>query len=195
MNKSSQKLISFTLPSGFRGRPSWFVQLWWFVQNTLFRLSPQILYPWRRFLLRLFGASVGDGVLVRPSVRITYPWKVRIGDYSWLGDDVVLYSLGEIVIGRNTVISQRSYLCAGGHDYLQPTFDIYASSIRVGDGVWLATDVFVAPGVCIGDDSVVGARSSVFSNLPSGMVCYGAPARPIKTRYSGEISIAQDILS
>ena len=104
MNKSSQKLISFTLPSGFRGRPSWFVQLWWFVQNTLFRLSPQILYPWRRFLLRLFGASVGDGVLVRPSVRITYPWKVRIGDYSWLGDDVVLYSLGEIVIGRNTVI-------------------------------------------------------------------------------------------
>ena len=63
---------------------------------------------------------------------------------------------------------------------MQPTFDIYASSIRVGDGVWLATDVFVAPGVCIGDDSVVGARSSVFSNLPSGMVCYGAPAQAVE---------------
>jgi len=133
----------------------------------------------------MFGAKVGAGVLLRPSVRITYPWKVVIGDNSWLGDDVVLYSIGKISIGHDTVISQRCYLCAGGHDYGRNTFDIYAGPIQVGDGVWLATDVFVAPGILIGDDTVVGARSSVFNDLPPGMVCFGTPARPIKARSTG----------
>ena len=70
-----QDLKSFVLPPNFRGRPAWFVQLWWIVQATLFRCSPQALYGWRRFLLRLFGAQVGRGVIIRPTVEITYPWK------------------------------------------------------------------------------------------------------------------------
>src|SRR5690349_13552741 len=102
-----QDLAQFRLPAAFRGRPGWFVQLWWIVQATLFGCSPQFMFGWRRMLLRLFGARVGDGVLVRPSARITYPWKVRIGAHSWIGDNAVLYSLGEIEVGTNAVISQR----------------------------------------------------------------------------------------
>ena len=177
-----QNLAKFRLPQGFRGRSAWFVQLWWFVQETLFRWSPQAMYPWRRFLLRLFGATIGAGVLLRPTVRITYPWKVTIGEQSWIGDDVILYSLGEIVIGSNCVVSQRSYLCTGSHDFRKPEFPIFSRSIVVEDQAWLAADVFVGPGVRIGRGAVIGARSSVFSDQPAGMLCLGNPARPRRSR-------------
>ncbi|RMD59057.1 colanic acid biosynthesis acetyltransferase WcaF, partial [Candidatus Parcubacteria bacterium] len=105
-----------------------------------------------------------------------------IGDYTWIGDDVVLYSLGEIEIGSHTVISQKSYICTGSHDFSRVTFDIYALPIRIGSEVWIATDVFVAPGVTIGDGTVVGARSTVLHDLPPGMVCFGSPAKPVRPR-------------
>lgn len=140
------------------------------------------MYGWRRFLLRLFGAQIGKKALIRPSVNVTYPWKLKIGDYSWIGDNVVLYTLGNIEIGSHTVISQRSYICTGSHDYTSPTFDIYTKAIHIGDQVWIAADVFVAPGVTIGDGAVVGLRSTVLHDLPSGMVCYGNPAKPIRPR-------------
>ena len=102
-----QLLNTFKLPENFRGKNAFVVQLWWIVQGTFFRMSPQFLYGFRNFLLRLFGAKIGKKVIIRPTVKITYPWKVSIGDYSWIGDDVVLYSLGEIEIGKNVVISQK----------------------------------------------------------------------------------------
>ncbi|MEN8669496.1 MAG: colanic acid biosynthesis acetyltransferase WcaF, partial [Ketobacter sp.] len=105
-----QDLNSFKLKPGERGRSAWIVQLWWIVQPVLFGMSPQFMFGWRRFLLRLFGARIGKGVLIRPSARITYPWKIEIGDYSWIGDNTMLYSLGLISIGRNVVVSQSSYL-------------------------------------------------------------------------------------
>lgn len=177
-----QYLYKFKLPPNFRGKPGWYVQLWWIVQDTLFRWSPQFMYGWRRFLLKLFGAKIGKDVIIRPTAKVTFPWKVKIGDYSWIGDDVVLYSLGEIEIGNNVVISQRSYICTGSHDYTKIDFPIFAKKITIEDEVWLATDVFVAPGVRIGRGTVVGARSSVFKDLPPGKVCIGNPAKPIKDR-------------
>lgn len=183
MNKKKiQDLAKFSVPQGFRGRGAAYVQLWWMVQASLFRWSPQFAYGWRAFLLRMFGASVGKGTVIRPSVTVTYPWKVTIGDRAWIGDDAVLYSLGEISIGKDSVVSQRSYLCAGDHDYSSPDFPIRGPAIRVGNEVWIATDVYVGPGVTIGDGVVVGARSSVFRELPPGMVCVGSPCRPLKER-------------
>ncbi|OKH22667.1 putative colanic acid biosynthesis acetyltransferase [Chroogloeocystis siderophila] len=182
MDYQIQNLKEFRLPHNFRGKPGWYVQLWWLVQSTLFGLSPQFMYAWRRWLLKAFGATVGQKVLIRPTARITYPWKVQIGDYSWIGDDVVLYSLGDIAIGNNVVISQRSYLCAASHDYNSSSFDIFAKPVRIEDEVWLATNVFVAPGVTIGKGAVVGACSSVFRSLPSMMICTGCPAQPLRRR-------------
>lgn len=177
-----QDLGQFRVPRGFRGRSPLIVQLWGLVQATLFRRSPKICFGWRRFLLRIFGARIGRGVLVRPTAEITYPWKVFIGDYSWIGDAVVLYSLGEITIGAHTVISQRSYLCAATHAIEDILFTQYAKPIHVGSECWIATDVFVSPGISIGDGTVVGARSTVLHDLPAGMVCHGYPARPVRPR-------------
>jgi len=139
-------------------------------------------------LLRLFGATIGKGVIVRPSVTTPYPWKLNIGDYSWIGDDVVLYSFAEITIGKDAVVSQKSYLCAGTHDYRSPTFDMQASPIVIEDEVWVAADVFVAPGVTIGKGAVVGSRSSVFTNLPEMMICMGSPARPVRSRLKNKLA-------
>lgn len=180
--KKYQALLLFKLPKNFRGRAGWFVQLWWLVQTIFFKTSPQFLYGWRRFLLRLFGAKIGKKVIIRPSVTITYPWKVKIGDYSWIGDNVELYSLGEIEIGNNVVISQKSYLCAASHDYTKDDFPIFSQKITIEDQCWLATDVYIAPGITVGKGTVVGARSSVFKDLPSGKICVGSPAQVIKDR-------------
>jgi putative colanic acid biosynthesis acetyltransferase WcaF len=177
-----QDLSRFRLPPNFRGRSAVAVQLWWLVQSTLFRWSPQFAYGFRNSILRFFGAKVGQDVVIRPTVTLTYPWKISIGDHAWVGDDAVLYSLGEIVIGANAVVSQRSYLCAADHDHTQVDFPIRSRKITIGAQVWLGADVFVAPGITIGEGAVIGARSSVFKDMPAGMICYGYPCVPVKKR-------------
>ena len=158
-----------------RGRSSWFILLWWLVQAIAFPISPHNFNGFRRFVLRLFGAKIGQGVLIRPTARFTYPWKVEIGDYSWIGDDVVLYSLEPIHIGCHCVISQKSYLCTGSHDIQDAAFALKTAGISIGNGVWIAADCFIAPGVKIGANAVIGTRSSVFSNIPAQQVCWGTP--------------------
>ena len=177
-----QKLKLYKNPEGLRGRGAMTVQLWWLVQATLFRLSPQFLYGWRRCILRAFGAKIGKRVIIRPTVKVTYPWKLSIEDDVWIGDDVVLYTLDEIKIKRNSVVSQRSYICTGTHDYLAEDFAMVTLPVFLGEGVWLATDVFVAPGVKVGDNCVVGARSSVFKDLAPDYIYHGSPALPVKRR-------------
>lgn len=183
---SLQRLNTFSIPKGFRGKSALICQLWWICQDTLFRLSPQALYGWRRFLLRLFGARIGKSVIIRPTVRVTYPWKLIIGDYAWIGDNVELYNLGQIQIGSHSVISQRSYLCTGSHDYQSTDFAIYSRDIVVEDSCWIATDVFIAPGVRVGTGAVIGARSSLFENAAPGCIYIGNPARNKRFRFTQE---------
>jgi putative colanic acid biosynthesis acetyltransferase WcaF len=177
-----QQMDRFHVPPGFRGRSKVFVQLWWLVQSTLFAMSPQFMYSWRAWLLKLFGAKIGKGTILRPSVKTPYPWKLTIGDHCHIGDDVQLYTYGEIEIGDCAVVSQRSYLCTGSHDYTSQTFDLIASKIVIGSEAWVATDVFVAPGVVIGHGAVIGARSSVFHDVPAGTIAVGTPARVVGKR-------------
>lgn len=177
-----QDLSKFSVPKDFRGRSKIIVQLWWITHSLFFTPSPQIFYGWRRFLLRLFGARIGNNVLIRAEVAITYPWKIEIGDNSWIGDDCVLYSLDKITIGKNVSIAHKVYFNTGGHNYQSETFDITGDSIVIEDECWITNDVYVAPGVTIGKGTVVGARSSVFKDLPGGKVCVGSPAKVIKDR-------------
>jgi len=114
-----QQLEHFRVPPGFRGRSKICVQLWWVVQATLFALSPQTMYGWRAWLLRLFGARVGKRTIIRPTVKIPYPWKLTIGTIPhWRrGASVHLWV---IEIGTGGGIS-ASYICTGSHDYTSPT--------------------------------------------------------------------------
>jgi putative colanic acid biosynthesis acetyltransferase WcaF len=177
-----QDLSLFKVPESFRGKSKIAIQIWWVVQATLFSWSPQFLYAWRVFLLRLFGAKIGRNVKIRSTVKITYPWKVKIGDYSWIGDDCMLYSLGDITIGSHVAIAHKVYLNTGGHEYNKKTFDIFFKPLVIEDQCWITTDVYVAPGVTIGKGTIVSARSTVLKDLPAGKICVGTPAIPIKDR-------------
>jgi putative colanic acid biosynthesis acetyltransferase WcaF len=176
MTLELQDLTKFRVPRGFRGRSGIIVLLWQLAQATLFGMSPQPFYAWRRALLRLFGAKIGRQVIVRPTARITYPWKIEIGDFSWIGDRVELYSLDRITIGSNSVVSQQSYLCTATHDIHDIAFSYITAPIVIGDQAWVAADVFVAPGVTIGGGAVVGMRSTVLKDVPASMVAFGSPA-------------------
>ncbi|MBW4652409.1 MAG: hormogonium polysaccharide biosynthesis acetyltransferase HpsU [Kaiparowitsia implicata GSE-PSE-MK54-09C] len=165
--------------SGFdRGRPGWLILLWWLVQAIAFPVTLHSMNGLRCNLLRLFGATIGRGVIIRPTARFTYPWKVTIGDYSWIGDDVVFYSLDTIQVGTHCVVSQKAYLCTGTHDIQDSAFGLVTGAIAIGNGAWLATDCFISPGVYIGSNAVIGARSMVLTDMPEQQVCWGSPCRP-----------------
>lgn len=156
--------------------------LWNIVYLLFFRYSPRPFHIWRAFLLRLFGAKIGRGVHVYPRAKIWAPWMVKIGDESGVADDVTLYSQAPINIGNRVVISQGTYVCTGTHDYMKRGFPLVALPIIIEDYAWVATQVFIHPGVTIGEGSVVGARSVVTKDTGRWMVCSGFPCKPIKER-------------
>ena len=159
--------------------------IWHIVWLLLFRPTPRILHPWRCFLLRLFGAKVGKAVHPYPSARVWAPWNLEMGDDSCLSEEVDCYCVDKIRIGANTTVSQYSFLCTASHDYAShdmPHMPLVSAPITIGSRVWIAADVFVGPGVHIGDGTVVTARSSVFGDLPEGVVARGNPAVPVRPR-------------
>jgi putative colanic acid biosynthesis acetyltransferase WcaF len=156
--------------------------LWMLLGRPAFRLSFHNWYALRRGLLRLFGSRVGQSVAIRPTVSVEVPWMVDIDDHATIGDYAILYSLGQIYVGKRTIISQYSHLCAGTHDQTDHRFPLLREPITVGDDVWIGADAFVGPGVCIGNLAVLGARSSAFKDLPAKKVCVGSPAKPVKER-------------
>lgn len=181
-----QDLSKFNVPPGFRGRNVAVVQLWWLCQATLFALSPQPFYGWRAALLRLFGAKIGKQVKVRSSSRFTYPWKVSIGDHSWIGDRAELYSLDAIEVGAHCCISQDCYIATSGHNTGALAFDYTNGKVIIEDEVWLASGVFVMPNLRICHGAVVGARSLVSKDVPGASIMMGSPARKIGIRTPNE---------
>ena len=162
-------------------------QVWNWVWMFFFRPSPRSLHAWRSFLLKLFGAKLGKGVHIYPGAKIWAPWNIDIGDYSGIADGVTLYSMDTIKIGKYSVISQGSHLCAGSHDYNSPNFQLYAKPITLGNNVWICAEAFISLGVNIPDGVVVGARSLVTKSiLEPWTVCAGNPAKRIGQRTRSE---------
>jgi len=156
--------------------------IWGWVWLLLYRPSPRPLHGWRRSLLRLFGARIGRSVHVYPSAKVWAPWNLEMEEHSCLADNVDCYCVAPIAIGAHATVSQYSYLCSASHDYTLPDLPLTSAPIVIGNGAWVAADVFVGPGVTIGEGAVVGARSSVFRNVEPWTVVAGNPARKIRDR-------------
>jgi putative colanic acid biosynthesis acetyltransferase WcaF len=154
----------------------------WGVAYPLFAWSPRPLWGWRRALLRLFGARIGRGVHIYPSVRIAVPWNLRIGDQTAVGDCAILYSLGPITIGERVTISQGAHLCAGTHDYRDPTMPLLKLPIVVAHEAWISADAFVGPGVQVGARAIVGARCVAMKDVAPAAIVVGNPARLLRWR-------------
>jgi len=158
--------------------------VWNVVQATLFRWSPRPFHWFRALLLRCFGADISSPtqVAIFPTARISFPWKLTLAPHSVIGPNVRIYNLTTITLQRGATVSQNCHLCAGTHDYNRWSMPLVTRPIVIGENAWLAADVFVGPGVTVGELCVVGARSVVMKDLPPRMVCAGQPCRPIKAR-------------
>lgn len=156
--------------------------LWRTVWVLLFRPSPQMFHGWRRFLLRLFGAKVGRGTVVYPTTQVWAPWNLNVGDHSCLSHFVDCYCVDKVNIGHKATVSQYSYLCTASHDYNDPAMPLITASITIENNAWVTADVFVGPGVTIGEGAVVGARSTVTKDIMPWTVVAGSPPKLVAHR-------------
>lgn len=154
----------------------------WAAAKVLFRLSPRPFFSFRSSLLRLFGAEIGRNVHIYSSANIYMPWNLRVGDWAAVGEWVLIYNLGPIVVGSKATISHRAHLCAGTHDYLDPSLPLLTPGITVCDQAWICADAFIGPGVRVGEGAVVGARAVVTKDVLPWTVVAGNPSRVIKKR-------------
>jgi putative colanic acid biosynthesis acetyltransferase WcaF len=136
----------------------------------------------RSLVLRLFGAKVGIGVVLKPGLRVKYPWFLSIGDHSWIGEDVWIDNLTKVTIGTNACISQGVYLCTGSHDWSDPAFGLLVQAITIEDGAWVGARAVICPGVTIAECAVVAAGSVVTKDVPADEIHAGNPARFLKKR-------------
>ena len=179
-----QNLAKYKNPPGIRGASLLKVLLWRAVYTGLFKPSPKFMWGFRRFLLRLFGATVGNKAEFQPTCKITYPWMLETAEFCWVGDETVIYNLAKIKLGNHVALAHRVYLCCGSHDISKDSFDIIVRPITIHDEVWIANDVFIAAGVVVGRGVVIGARSSVYKDLEAGFIYAGNPVAQIKKRDS-----------
>ncbi|HEY0947730.1 MAG TPA: putative colanic acid biosynthesis acetyltransferase [Opitutaceae bacterium] len=166
-------------------RHEWLLRLLWLgVQSTLFRWSPRPLHPWRAWLLRCFGAQIGAPArtVIFPTAQVFFPWKLTLEPRAMVGPRVIIYNLAPVRLRFGANLSQGVHLCAGTHDFQRWEMPLVARPIDIGRNAWIAAEVFVGPGVTIGELSVVGARSVVTKDLPARMICAGQPCRPLKPR-------------
>jgi putative colanic acid biosynthesis acetyltransferase WcaF len=178
-------LSRFDRSSFDRGRPKWVEVIWRLASTLFFRNSCFPFYGPKRFLLRCFGAKIGRGVLVKPDVKITFPWRLSVGDFSWIGEEVWIDSLAPVEIDSNVCISQRSYLCTGSHNSRLDTFDLITQPIRIRTGVWVGACSILLPGVTVGEGSFIKAGSVVKDDIPERTIVEGNPAKPTGVRTVG----------
>lgn len=136
----------------------------------------------KRAILRLFGASIGRGVVVKPHVHIKYPWKLKVGDFSWIGEYAWIDNLDVVEIGSNVCISQGALILSGNHDYSVESFDLILKSIKIQDGAWIGAKSVVTQGVEVGSHSVLTVGSVASSDLEDYGIYRGNPATMKKRR-------------
>lgn len=163
-------------------RREYMARFLWGMATPLFCFSPRPMFGWRRVLLRLFGAKVGKDAHVYPSARIYMPWNLTLGEQASIGEWALIYNLGPVSIGNRATVSHRAHLCAGTHDYENPTLPLLRPGIEVGDEAWVCTDAYVGPDRKVGEGAVVGAAAVVVKDVPPWKVVVGNPARVIKER-------------
>lgn len=154
----------------YRPGPIWIKALWYCVSRLIFMSF--IPYPNRlkRRILKLFGANIGEGVVLKPSVQIKYPWMLSIGDFSWIGENVWIDNLDKVEIGPHCCLSQRVTLICGNHDFRSPTFDLITEPIILEEGAWIGANSTIGPGVTIGKMAVIGMGNVITKSTKSNTI-------------------------
>lgn len=185
MSKPSVHLSTFRNNWFERGAPRWKELCWLIVSAVFFRHSLSLWNSAKIRWLRLFGAKIGNGVLIKPQVQIKFPWRLQIGDYSWIGEKVWIDNLAQTDIGPDVCISQGTYIFTGNHDYKKTTFDLVVKPVLIEEGAWIGAKAIVCPGVTVGSHAVLAAGSVATSDLEAYSIYQGNPAVKIRQRAIG----------
>lgn len=149
----------------------------WYFLNELFLKSSFFIWQWPKIiLLKTFGAKIGKGIVLKPSVNIKYPWNLKIGENCWIGENVWIDNLDKVIISDNVCLSQGSMLLCGNHDFNKPAFDLLTGEIKLKEGVWVGAKSIVCPGVTLEINSVLAVNSVASKNLEKNGVYRGNPA-------------------
>ena len=176
------RLDKYTLGSYTTGAPYWKQLLWYFVG------SPLVESPWLPIssvkvrILRIFGASIGQGVRIKPRVRVKFPWRLTLGDYVWIGEDTWIDNLADVTIESHACLSQGVYLCTGNHNWSDPNFELKIAPIYIQESSWIAAKSVIGPGVTVGRGAVLTLGGVAAKSLESMTIYAGNPAQPIKPR-------------
>lgn len=175
--------LSTYTPGDYRpGRGRLAQVVWYFLSVALFESG---WFPFSRVklaILRAFGARIGRNVTLKPNVRIKYPWRLVVGDHVWIGQECWIDNLVEVRIGSHVCVSQRVYLCTGGHDHRARGFDLKCGEIVIEEGAWVAASALVLGGVTVGANALVAAGSAVTRDVPPAKIAGGCPAKVLADR-------------
>jgi putative colanic acid biosynthesis acetyltransferase WcaF len=160
--------------------------LWYYVNVFIFKSSLFPFYGIKNFILRLFGAKLGDMVEIKPCVNIKYPWHLTIGNEVWIGENAWIDCLVPITIGNNICISQAAVLLTGSHNYKKSSFDLVTGSIILEDGVWIGAGAIINKGITVGSHAILGAGAVATKNLDAYGIYQGNPAVKIRDRHITE---------
>jgi putative colanic acid biosynthesis acetyltransferase WcaF len=182
LQRSCVDLSAFKNRWYYSGRGRLVRGLWYFVSLLIFENGwIPVMLP-KRWILRRFGARLGKGIVIKPHVRIKYPWRLTVGDHCWIGQGAWIDNLADVRLGSHVCISQQVYLCTGSHDHRSRTFNLIVKPIEVGNGAWLAARSLVLGGVTIGANAVVAAGSVVTKDVEPAAIVAGQPAVRIGER-------------
>ncbi|QZZ18579.1 WcaF family extracellular polysaccharide biosynthesis acetyltransferase [Leptothermofonsia sichuanensis E412] len=176
------QLNEYTLGDYTPGAPLWKQLSWYYLGDPLVRSRWLPFSAIKVWILRRFGAQIGQGVRIKPGVQIKFPWRLSVGDYVWIGENAWLDNVAPITLESHVCISQGVYLCTGNHDWQHPEFKLIPDSIRIERGSWIAANAVVGPGVRVGEGAVLCLGSVTGRSLQPMTIYAGNPAQPIKER-------------
>jgi len=175
-------LAAFDHPEYSSGRGGVLRTLWYYCSLLVFESGWLPVSGFKARLLRLFGAQVGVGLVIKPHVRIKYPWRLVVGDHCWIGQGAWIDNIEDVRIGSHVCVSQLVYFCTGSHDYRRRKFDLTARPIAVADGAWIGARATLLPGVSVGANAIVAGGSVVTKSVNAATIVGGNPAKPIARR-------------
>ncbi len=176
------RLDCYSLGNYTPGAPLWKQLLWYYVGSGLVR---SFLLPFssiKVWVLRLFGATIGEGVRIKPGVQVKFPWRLTISDYVWIGENTWIDNIAPVLIDSHVCISQAVYLCTGNHDWSHPDFKLIPAAIHIQQGSWIAARAVIGPGVVVGQGAILCLGSVTGRSLQPMTIYAGNPAQAIKKR-------------
>jgi putative colanic acid biosynthesis acetyltransferase WcaF len=156
--------------------------LWYFIGSPLVESHWLPISSVKVWILRIFGATVGEGVRIKPGVRIKFPWRLIVGNYVWIGEDTWVDNLAPVTIGNHVCLSQGVYLCTGNHDWNHSNFLLIPAPIHIEESSWIAAKSVVGPGVTVGRGAVLTLGSVTGCSLEPMTIYAGNPAHSLKKR-------------